>query len=291
MPSNPIASSGALPTVDVVIPVLNEAHVLEASVGKLLAYLREQFPYPARVVIADNGSTDGTDALARQLAERYEDVATFSLGQRGRGRALRIAWTQSSADIVAYTDVDLSTDIEALEKLCRAIHEQGYEVATGSRLMRASQVTRSFKREVISRAYNLFIKCVLWTSFSDAQCGFKAASRRVIREIMPMIQDQAWFFDTELLVLCDKLGYPIKDVPVRWIEDPDTRVKIVSTSWEDIKGVFRLRRTLGRLRSQLRGVAGQDGSRPPVPGIDAFNRRVESPSRPDASTAVEAPLP
>lgn len=236
-----MSSTKALPRVDLVIPVLNEAHVIGRTVATVRAYFRDQFPYPACVTIAENGSTDGTAEIARKLAETHSDVRCLALSQRGRGRALRLAWTQSDADIVAYTDVDLSTELPALEKLCRAIHEEGYDLATGSRLMKSAQVTRCWKREFISRSYNRFIKAVLFTRFSDAQCGFKAASRRVVNEIVPLIKDQAWFFDTELLVLGEKFGYRIKDVPVQWIEDPDTRVKIASTAWEDIKGVFRLR--------------------------------------------------
>jgi GT2 family glycosyltransferase len=231
----------APPTVAVVVPVLNEAHVLEKSIGMLLDFLRERFPYPAHVIIADNGSTDATREIARKLSNTHADVRLICLPIRGRGRALRAAWTQSSADIVCYMDVDLSTELEALEKLCRAIHEHGYEIATGSRLMRESRITRCLKREILSRGYNLFIKCVLRTRFSDAQCGFKAVSRRVVDEVVPLIENEHWFFDTELLVLGEKLGYRIKDVPVQWIEDSDSRVKIVSTVWEDIKGVFRLR--------------------------------------------------
>ena len=229
------------PTVAVVVPVLNEAHVLKRSIGKLRQFLHERFPYPAFIVVADNGSTDGTGEIAKQLTGEFDDVRLVSLSQRGRGRALRTAWTQTHADIVAYMDVDLSTGLEALEPMCRAIHEDGFEISTGSRLLSGSKVTRCLKREVLSRGYNLFIKCVLFTRFSDAQCGFKAVSRRVVDEVIPMIQDQHWFFDTELLVLGEKFGYPIKDVPVAWIEDPDSRVKIASTVWEDIKGVFRMR--------------------------------------------------
>ena len=229
------------PTVELIIPVLNESKALEQSVHTLRDFLSRTFPYPWKVVIADNGSTDGTREIAERLAAEYEDVRSFSLNQRGRGRALRRAWTQSDADIVAYTDVDLSTELVALEKLCRAIHEDGYEIATGSRLMKESNIKRGLKRDVISRCYNLFIKCVLFTKFSDAQCGFKAVSRRVVDELLPQVKDEAWFFDTELLVLGEKQGYGVKDVPVVWIDDDDSRVKIVSTAWEDIKGVLRLR--------------------------------------------------
>jgi glycosyltransferase involved in cell wall biosynthesis len=253
-----------LPTVAVVVPVLNEAHVLQKSIQTLLAYLRESFPYPAQVIIADNGSKDGTGDIARELARRHEDVKVISLQERGRGRALRAAWTGCDADIVAYMDVDLSTELAALETLCRGIHEEGYDLATGSRLLPGSRVTRCLRREVLSQGYNLFIKAVLFTRFSDAQCGFKAVSRRVVEEVVPLIENQHWFFDTEPLVLGEKLGYRIKDVPVAWVEDTDSRVKILSTVWEDIKGVFRLRWLLwgGRLSrpSKARGV-GQPPAR------------------------------
>jgi glycosyltransferase involved in cell wall biosynthesis len=208
------------------------------------AFLADRFPYPWRIVIAENGSTDGTIEVAEALAARHEDTSCVLLGQRGRGRALRVAWTRSKADIVAYTDVDISTELEALEKLCRAIHEEGYDVAVGSRLSPESRVKRGLKREFISRTYNLFIKAVLFTGFVDAQCGFKAVSRRVVNEIVPEVKDQGWFFDTELLVLAEKRGFRIKDVPVQWVDDEDSRVRIVSTAWEDIKGVLRLRRYL-----------------------------------------------
>jgi glycosyltransferase involved in cell wall biosynthesis len=233
-------------TVDVVIPVLNEAHVLEKSVATVRAFLAEQKGWITRVVIVDNGSTDGTDAVARRLAEAYPDVRLLQLPQRGRGRALRHAWTQSDAEVVCYTDVDLSTELPALPVLVRAVVEEGYDLGTGSRLLPNSRTVRSLKREFISRCYNLMVKVALWTSFSDAQCGFKVVSRRVVQEIVPEIKDQAWFFDTELLVLAEKRGYRIKDLPVEWIEDDDSRVKIVKTAWEDIKGVARLRWELWR---------------------------------------------
>jgi len=233
-------------TVDVVIPVLNEAHVLEKSVTTVRAFLAMQQGWSTRVVIVDNGSTDGTDVVARRLAETHTDVRFLQLPQRGRGRALRHAWMQSDAEVVSYTDVDLSTELAALPVLVRAIVEEGYDLGTGSRLLPQSKTVRSAKREFISRCYNLMVKAVLWTSFSDAQCGFKVVSRRVVQEIVPEIEDQAWFFDTELLVLAEKRGYKIKDLPVEWIEDDDSRVKIVKTAWEDIKGVARLRWELWR---------------------------------------------
>lgn len=231
-------------SVDVVVPVLNEAHVLESSVGRLRMYLREHLRYRWRVVVVDNGSTDGTREVAERLAATYPDVRFLHLTQRGRGRALRSAWLQSDSDVACYMDVDLSTDLNHVAELIDAIIQEGYDVATGSRLSRESRTRRSFKREFISRAYNLLVRAVLFTKFSDAQCGFKAVSREVVERIVPQVEDQSWFFDTELLVLAEKQGFRIKDIPVLWIEDDDSRVKIVQTAWDDVQGVFRLARTL-----------------------------------------------
>ncbi len=240
--------SNAATTLDVVIPVLNEAHVLEKSVRTVRDYLRANMPYRWRIVVANNGSTDGTDKVAEKLVAAFPgEVAHMLFNQRGRGRALRIAWTESRADICCYTDVDLSTDLVHLRPLIDAIAVDGFDLSTGSRLMRESNIERGFKRDVISRLYNIFVKLVLRTNFSDAQCGFKAVSRRVIDQVVPLVKDQGWFFDTELLTLSEKLGFRIKDVPVRWIDDDDSRVKIVSTAWEDIKGVFRVRRALASI--------------------------------------------
>jgi len=237
-------SGGAALTVDVVIPVLNEAHVLAQSVATVRKFLSENLPCRWRVVIVDNGSTDGTDRVAQELTRQYDDVGFVHLDQRGRGRALRMAWMQSTAAIVCYMDVDLSTELVAVPRAVKALTEEGYDIAIGSRLMRASQTKRSFKREFISRMYNVFVKLVLFTKFSDAQCGFKVLTREVVEKIVPQIKDQSWFFDTEMLVLAERQGYRIKDLPVKWDEDDDSRVKIVKTAWDDIKGVLRLRRLL-----------------------------------------------
>jgi glycosyltransferase involved in cell wall biosynthesis len=256
------ASTPETRTVTIVIPVLNEAHVLENSVEKVRAYLKPTtFPYRWELLIADNGSVDGTQAVAQRLAEKYENLRFVHLQQRGRGRALRHAWFFSQADIVCYMDVDLSTDLSHLIELIDAIAKEGYDLSTGSRLMSASRTKRSFKREFISRSYNLFVKIVLGTKFSDAQCGFKALSRTTVEHIVPQIEDQSWFFDTELLVLAEKQGLKIKDIPVHWVEDDDSRVKIAQTAWDDIKGVFRLRQHLWRKSAKM-GVADVDTREP-----------------------------
>lgn len=244
--------------VDIVIPVLNEAHVLRKSVETVLQFVRAKLCYQAQVVIVDNGSTDGTQNVAQQLTAEHPEVRFIHLVQRGRGRALRSAWLQSTADIVCYMDVDLSTRLDHLTELLDAIAVNGYDVATGSRLMRDSKTTRSFKREFISRCYNLMVKAVLLTKFSDAQCGFKAVSRKAVEAIVPKVEDQSWFFDTELLVLAEKQGYRIKDIPVEWLEDDDSRVKIMQTGWDDIKGILRVRRQLWSQRVGAASIADTD---------------------------------
>ena len=228
-------------TVDVVIPVYNEEHVLAESVATLRQFLSKGFPHKWRILIADNASTDNTLAVAQELAQKHPDVASLHIPEKGRGRALKASWLGSAADIVSYMDVDLSTELTAFPPLIEAIASGGYHVATGSRLSPASDIRRSLKRETLSRGYNLMIKALFSTRFSDAQCGFKALSRQAVRALVPLIENNDWFFDTELLILAEKAGYPVKEIPVRWLEDPDTRVNIRKTVWQDIRGLVRLR--------------------------------------------------
>jgi glycosyltransferase involved in cell wall biosynthesis len=249
-----MSGAGHRKRVDVVIPTLNEAHVIEASINRLHAFLAANLSaYDWRIVVADNGSSDGTADIARRIGSAFPSVGCLALSERGRGRALRRAWTESDAEIVSYMDVDLSTELPALPKIVDAIARDGFDVAIGSRLAPGARIERSLKREMISRGYNLLVRLALSTKFSDAQCGFKAVSRRVVREIVPLIQDQSWFFDTELLVLAEKNGFRIKDVPVLWIEDNDSRVRIVPTAMEDIRGILRLRRSLARGTATVKG--------------------------------------
>ncbi len=233
-----------MPSLDIVIPCLNEERQLPISLEKLQAFCHERMTgYEWRILVADNGSSDRTFDIAQEFATRHPGkVAALRLEERGRGRALRRAWTESSADIVCYMDVDLSTDLDALPQLVDAIASDGYDVAVGSRLMKGSRVERrSLRREVISRCYNLLIKTFFLTRFSDAQCGFKALSRKAVDEIIPVTKDVGWFLDSEILVIAARRGYRIKDVPVHWRDDPDSRVKVVQTAWGDLKGLIRLR--------------------------------------------------
>jgi len=227
-------------SVDVVVPVYNEEHVLAQSIATLGGFLEQNLAQEWRIVIADNASTDKTWEIAQALSQEHPAVVSIHLDEKGRGRALRKAWLESNADIVSYMDVDLSTDLGAFLELIRAI-DDGYDIAVGSRLARGSEVKRSFKREFTSRSYNLLIRAMFRTKFSDAQCGFNDLSSKAAQELVPLIQDQKWFFDTELLILAEKKGYRIKDVPVTWIEDPDSRVSIPRTVFDDLKGLLRMR--------------------------------------------------
>ena len=241
-----------LPSVEFVIPVLNEERALPGSVERLHGYLSEAMQaYDWRIVVADNGSTDRTPAVCAELSSKHEEVGYLRLEERGRGRALRTAWLAGDADYLCYMDVDLSTELEAIPPLIDSLATGGNDLAVGSRLDRGSNVIgRTLKREVVSRCYNLIIRSMFFVRFRDAQCGFKAISRSAAHELAPLVLDNGWFFDTELLILAEKNGYRIAEIPVRWEDDPDTRVKIVKTAYDDMMGLFRLR--FGGLRKASR---------------------------------------
>ncbi len=230
-------------SVDLVIPCYNEERTLEASVEKLRAWCGEHLAaYRWRVVVADNASRDGTLDVAKQLAVlRPDDVGYIHLDQKGRGRALKRAWLESPADAMCYMDVDLSTDLAMIKPLLAAVLEEGYDVAYGSRVSQGSDIERSFKREINSRGYIAFIKLLFWTKFADGQCGFKAIAHDAAQELLPHVQDGAWFFDTELMIMAEKGGWKLKEVPVRWVEDPDTRVRFPQDVFQMGSDLVKLR--------------------------------------------------
>lgn len=237
---------GSPPAVDVVIPVYNEQADLERSVRRLHAHLTSTFPLPFRITIADNASTDQTWAVAQRLAAELRQVQAVHLDQKGRGRALRQVWSHSDAAVLAYMDVDLSTDLNAVLPLVAPLLSGHSDVAIGTRLDRSSRVVRGPKREVISRAYNLIVRTTLGAGFSDAQCGFKAIRSDAAAQLLPLVEDPEWFFDTELLVLAERAGMRIHEVPVDWIDDPTSTVDIVDTARKDLAGIWRLGRGLRR---------------------------------------------
>jgi glycosyltransferase involved in cell wall biosynthesis len=232
--------------VEVTVPVYNEEKVLAESVRKLHAYLTANLPFHFVITIADNASTDTTFAIARRMEAELPRVRAVHLDRKGRGLALRHVWGTSAADVVAYMDADLSTGLEAFLPLLAPLVSGHGDVATGSRLLPGAKVIRGPKREIISRAYNVLLRMFLAARFSDAQCGFKAGRSEVIRALLPDVQDDAWFFDTELLLLAQRRGLRICEIPVTWVEDPDSKVDIIRTALADLRGMARLRFGTGR---------------------------------------------
>ena len=229
-------------SVDIVIPVLNEEHSLPRCISTLAEFVDDYSERDWKFTVADNGSTDRTPEVARELAERDERVRVTRLEQRGRGRALKRAWLESDAGVRCYMDVDLSTGLQHLPEIVSAVAEQEYDIAIGSRLLPESDVVgRSLTREITSRGYSLLFRSMFLTGFRDAQCGFKAISADAATALVPLVKNNHWFFDTELLLIAENSGYRIREIPVHWEDDPDTRVKVISTALEDIKGLLRLR--------------------------------------------------
>lgn len=227
--------------IEIVIPIYNEEKELKENILRLHSFLAKRLePYRWKILIADNASTDNSLNIAKSLSKKYSGINFLHIMQKGRGRAVKKAWTQSKADYLVYMDVDLSTDLESLIPVLKAL-ESGYHIAIGSRLLKASQVVnRPLKREVLSRVYNLIIKLLFQIHFSDAQCGFKAVTKDTVGRLIPHIMDNKWFFDSELLIVGEKLGYKIYEEPVKWVDNPGSTVRVISTVMGDLKGLWRL---------------------------------------------------
>lgn len=252
---DPAQDAGRLTfAVDIIIPVYNEEVVLPQSIATLVTFLRQNVDLPYRVLITDNASIDDTERVSRRLAEQYAEVEYRRIPRKGRGGALKTVWLESPAEYVAYMDVDLSTNLEAFPKMLRLLRD-GSPVVIGSRLRKDADTTRCLKREIISRCYNLLVKLAFRTRFTDAQCGFKGLRREAVQLLVPHVEDRKWFFDTELLVLAEKSGLSVSEVPVDWIEDLDTRVQLLKTAYDDLTAMFRLRRTLKTVLARIQAAS------------------------------------
>ncbi|MEU8145253.1 glycosyltransferase [Nonomuraea sp. NPDC048901] len=263
-----------LATVDIVIPVLNEQKALPGCIRTLNAFLGDSFPLPWRITIVDNGSIDGTWRVARGLTREFPQVHARRLETRGRGAALKAAWRDSPADIVAYMDVDLSTGLGALFPMVAALASGHSEAAIGTRLARGARTRRSLRRELVSRGYNALLRYGFGVGFSDAQCGFKAARTDVIRPLLDRVEDDGWFFDTELLLLAEHNGLRVHEVPVDWVEDLDSRVRIIRTAVEDLRGLARVARSMSTGKAALK----------------LTNETEPTPTHPDAVVARPRPV-
>lgn len=254
--------------LEVVVPVYNEQAGLAQSVRTLHAYLSTAFQVPWVITIADNASVDRTLEIATELTYELDRVNVLHLEEKGRGRALKKAWLESEASVLAYVDVDLSTDLRGLPPLVAPLLSGHSDIAIGTRLAASSRVSRGGKREFISRCYNFLLRRTMGAQFTDAQCGFKSIRSDVAAELLPLVEDTGWFFDTELLILAERSGMRIHEVPVDWIDDPDSRVDIVSTAREDLRGMVRVTRGLvsGRIPvDRVYAALGRPPFDPPSP--------------------------
>lgn len=229
-------------TLSVVVPVYNEEIDVPRNIPKLYKFLKEHFQnYSWELVIADNGpSKDKTGEISKELARKNKEIKYVLINRAGRGGALKRVWLSSRSELLAYMDVDLSSDLKFLPDLVEKL-EKSCDIVIGSRLSRGSKVYgRTLARELMSRGYNILIRLLFWTSFRDAQCGFKAIRRDVAQKLLPVVQDDAWFFDSELLIIAEKAGYRVCELPIAWRDDPRSTVKVAKTAWGDIKGLLRL---------------------------------------------------
>ncbi len=229
-------------TVEIVIPIYNEEKELEINILRLHSFLKKNYNiYDWHITIADNASTDRSCQIAKKIAEKYNNISYYHLSLKGRGRAVKKVWNIKKADVSVYMDVDLSTDLNNLLPMTRALIKDTFDIGIGSRLLPASKVmNRPLKREVLSRVYNILIKLFFGVNFSDAQCGFKAVTKKVVKNLLPYIEDNAWFFDSELLIVGEKLGYKIYEQPVMWIDNPGSTVRVLKTVYGDLEGLWRL---------------------------------------------------
>jgi glycosyltransferase involved in cell wall biosynthesis len=233
-----------IPKVCIAIPVYNEEKDLENSINKLIHFLANNFHYPYFIVIADNASIDNTGKIGKELSKKHKQVKYNHIPKKGRGLALRDTWTRYNADIYSYMDVDLSINIESFPELIDLIAKQNFDIAIGSRHLKHSKVKRSLKRAILSRGYNLILKLAFNQKFKDSQCGFKAVSKKVVKEVIPKIKNNKWFFDTELLIKSEKLNYNIREIPITLIDDPNSKVNILDTIAQYLENIVRLRKEL-----------------------------------------------
>jgi glycosyltransferase involved in cell wall biosynthesis len=234
------------PLINVTIPVWNEAKVLADSVRRVVSFLAVNCTHPFEIVIANNGSTDGTGAVAEEMCRQYASVRVVTLSEAGRGRTLKTVWSQTGADVLSYMDVDLSTDLEAFPALIDSVLRGGFDLATGSRRARGSITTRRWQRALPSWCYHLLLRVLFQTRLSDVQCGFKAISKHAAGELLPRVEQKGWLMDAELLLFAERLGYRICEVPVRWVEATDSRVRIGRDAVDTIRGLVQLRRDFSR---------------------------------------------
>ncbi len=226
--------------VSVVFPAYNEVDYLDSAVEKTTQTLRE-FTSSFELIIAEDGSTDGTAERSEELAQKYPFVKHIHGEQRlGRGTALNNAFRQSSGEVLVYMDLDIATDLKHLKPLVEAITLEGCDFATGSRLLPESKVERTLRRSISSKTYNFLVRAMLGSKLRDHQCGFKAFKREPTLKLLDEVGARHWFWDTEIFVRAARKGYKIKEIPVEWKSGRKTKVNLFKDSFNMGSQVVKL---------------------------------------------------
>jgi glycosyltransferase AglD len=213
------------PEISVIIPVFNDRISLEKAVPKSLEIL-SRVTSEFELIVAEDGSSDGSGDFVKWYEGRDPRIHLLHSDERlGRGKALNRAIRESKGKIVCYYDVDLATDMQHLPELIDAIRN-GADISTGSRLLPGSDIVRTEGREIASRSYNFLVRIILGSRLFDHQCGFKAFNKDRILQVIPRIQSNHWFWDTELLVRAQRQGYIVREFPVRWRAGRGTTVRM-----------------------------------------------------------------
>ena len=230
-------------SLDIVLPVYNEEIILKHSVSVILEFVTQHLnTYNTNIIIVDNGSTDSTFEIAQKLSKSNKNVQAKKIKTKGRGIALKSTWLESSSDMLAYMDIDLSTDISSLITLINELNVNNFDIVIGSRLLKNSVVSnRKFLRTLTSKTYSYLTRCLFLSKIHDFQCGFKIINQYTAKILLPKIQDSGWFFDTELLLLDENKKLKIKEIPVKWTDDRDSKVDVIKTIITDLKGLLRMR--------------------------------------------------
>ncbi|KUM34597.1 glycosyltransferase [Arthrobacter sp. EpRS71] len=256
---SPVDTRSLAPVLDIAIPVSNQETRLEGQLRGLHGHLMDTFPHTFRITVADNASTDSTLRIAERLARELPEIKVVHLDHKGRGNSLRRVWLSSPSPLLAYVDLDLPLDLSAVAPLVAPLISGHSDLAVGTRLARGAQGRFSHRRGLVARAYNVLLRVLTGARFSDAECGFKAIRADVAHKLLPHTGDDAWFFDTELLIIAERCALRIHEVPLDWTDDPDSGVDVVRTFLTDLKRLAKLTRKLHRGTIPIDGLRAELG--------------------------------
>ena len=225
----------------IIIPTHNDEKIISKNIAYIDSYIKKNFTELKnyKIAVIENGSCDNTKIICKRLSKKYSNISFSYLIKKGRGGALRYAMKKNKADIYCYMDSDLSTNLSCFKNLIENM--QSYDILIGTRYHPSSKIKRGFRRLFLSKIYNKLVQLFFKVRFSDFQCGFKAFNKKVIKNLLPQIQDNSWFFDTEFLIIAYKNNYKIYELPIIWKESSNSSVKIFRDSIYHLIKLFELR--------------------------------------------------